>query len=42
MVTLAPVIEADSKAAAEQAAARLGFIDPWAHPVTPEEASLAQ
>jgi hypothetical protein len=31
------VVEAPSKLAAEEAAARLGFTDPWAHPVTHEQ-----
>ncbi len=38
---LRTVVEAPSKLAAEQAAARLGFSEPWAHPVTPEEAQRA-
>lgn len=38
---LRTVIEASSKRAAEQAAARLGFSEPWAHPVTPGEAQRA-
>lgn len=39
---LRTVIEARTKLAAEEAAARLGFGDPWAHPVTPEQVSQAQ
>ncbi len=35
---LRTVVEAPSKLAAEQTATRLGFSEPWAHPVTPEEA----
>jgi hypothetical protein len=31
------VVEAPTKLAAEEAASRLGFSDPWAHPVTAEE-----
>lgn len=38
---LRTVVEAPSKPAAEQAAARFGFSEPWAHPVTPEEAQRA-
>lgn len=38
---LRTVVEAPTKLAAEQAAARLGFSEPWAHPVTPEEAQRA-
>jgi len=39
---LRTVVEAPTKLAAEDAALRLGFGDPWAHPVTPEEARQAQ
>ena len=39
---LRTVVEAPSKIAAEEAAARLGFGDPWAHPVTAEQARNAQ
>lgn len=39
---LRTVVEAPSKLAAEQAAARLGFSEPWAHPVTSEVAQRAQ
>jgi len=38
---LRTVIEAPTKLAAEEAAMRLGFGDPWAHPVTAEEAKQA-
>jgi hypothetical protein len=39
---LRTVIEARTKLAAEEQAARLGFGEPWAHLVTPEEAKHAQ
>ena len=39
---LRTVVEAPTKLAAEEAAARLGFSEPWAHPVTAEEAQRAQ
>jgi hypothetical protein len=39
---LRTVIEAPTKLAAEEAAARIGFSEPWAHPVTAEEAQRAQ
>jgi hypothetical protein len=39
---LRTVIEAPTKLAAEEAAMRLGFGDPWAHPVSAEKAELAQ
>jgi len=39
---LRTVVEAPNKVAAEEAAARLGFSEPWAHPVTSEEAQRAQ
>lgn len=39
---LRTIVEAPTKIAAEETAARLGFGDPWAHPVTPEQASQAQ
>lgn len=32
------VVEAPTKLAAEEAAARLGFSNPWAHPITAEQA----
>lgn len=38
---LRTVVEAHSKLAAEQAAARLGFSEPWAHPVSREETQRA-
>jgi len=39
---LRTVVEAPTKLAAEEAAARLGFSEPWAHPVTSEVAQRAQ
>jgi hypothetical protein len=39
---LRTVIEAPTKLAAEEAAMRLGFGDPWAHPVTSDQAEQAQ
>jgi hypothetical protein len=39
---LRTVVEAPNKLAAEEAAARLGFSEPWAHPVTSEELQRAQ
>lgn len=39
---LRTVVEAPTKIAAEEAAMRLGFGDPWAHPVTSEQARNAQ
>src|SRR5438309_5149395 len=39
---LRTVIEAPTKLAAEEEAARLGFSDPWVHPVTPEQARNAK
>jgi hypothetical protein len=39
---LRTVVEAPNKLIAEETAARLGFGDPWAHPVTSEEARNAQ
>ena len=39
---LRTVVEASSKLAAEQEAARLGFSDAWAHPVTLEQAIKAK
>ena len=38
---LRTVVEAPTKLAAEEIAARLGFNDPWAHPVTAEQAQQA-
>jgi hypothetical protein len=34
---LRAVVEASSKSAAEEAAGKLGFESPWAHPVTAEQ-----
>ncbi|MBK9140588.1 MAG: hypothetical protein IPM17_17840 [Verrucomicrobia bacterium] len=39
---LRTVVEAPTKPAAEDTAARLGFNDPWAHPVTTEQAQRAE
>ena len=39
---LRTVVEAPTKLAAEEAAARLGFSAPWAHPVRPEEVEGAE
>lgn len=39
---LRTVIEAPTKLSAEEAAARLGFSEPWAHPVTSDVAQRAQ
>jgi hypothetical protein len=39
---LRTVVEAPSKTAAEELAAKLGFGDPWAHPVKPEEVEHAR
>lgn len=39
---LRTTVEAPTKIAAEEAAAKLGFSDPWAHPVAPEVARLTQ
>jgi hypothetical protein len=36
------VLDAPTKIAAEEAAARLGFGDAWAHPLTVEQARAAQ
>ena len=38
---LRTVIEAPTKLATEEEAARFGFSDPWAHPVAPEQARNA-
>lgn len=38
---LRTVVEAPTKIVAEEAAARLGFSEPWAHPVTSEVARQA-
>ena len=39
---LRTVVEAPTKLAAEELAARLGFGDPWAHPVKAEEIEHAR
>jgi len=39
---LRTTIEAPTKVAAEEAAAKLGFNDPWAHPIAPEVVRLTQ
>lgn len=39
---LRTVVEAPTKLAAEEAAARLGFSEPWAHPVTANDLQRAQ
>ena len=39
---LRTTVEAPTKIAAEAAAAKLGFSDPWAHPVAPEVARLTE
>ena len=39
---LRTVVEAPSKLTAEETAARLGFGDPWAHPVNSQTATRAQ
>jgi hypothetical protein len=39
---LRTVVEAPNKLIAEETAARLGFGDPWAHPVTSEKVRHAQ
>lgn len=39
---LRTVVEAPTKIAAEEAAARLGFSEPWAHPVQPGEVRRAE
>jgi hypothetical protein len=39
---LRTTIEAPTKLAAEEAAAKLGFGAPWAHPIAPEVVTLAQ
>ncbi len=36
------VVEAPTKNAAQETAARLGFNDPWAHPITAEQAKRQQ
>ncbi len=39
---LRTVVEAPSKLAAEESAARLGFSEPWAHPIRPQEVQGAE
>ena len=39
---LRTTVEAPTKIAAEEAAAKLGFSNPWAHPVAPEVAKLTE
>ena len=39
---LRTTIEAPTKIAAEETAARLGFSNPWAHPVAPEIVTLTE
>jgi hypothetical protein len=39
---LRTTVEAPTKAAAEEAAASLGFNDPWAHPVAPKMVKLTE
>ena len=39
---LRTVVEAPTKLAAEETAARLGFSEPWADPVRPEEVQRAE
>ncbi len=39
---LRTTVEAPTKIAAEEAAARLGFSEPWAHPIAPKVATLAR
>ena len=39
---LRTTIEAPTKIAAEEAAAQLGFSDPWAHPIAPEVVRLTR
>lgn len=39
---LRTVVEAPTKMAAEEAAARLGFSEPWAHPVSHEDIKNAR
>ena len=39
---LRTTVEAQTKAAAEEIAIRLGFGKPWAHPVAPEMAKLTE
>jgi len=39
---LRTVVEAPTKIAAEESAARLGFSEPWAHPVSREQVNHAE
>ena len=39
---LRTTVEAPTKSAAEEAAAKLGFNSPWAHPVAPEMVKLTE
>ena len=39
---LRTTVEAPTKIAAEEAAVKLGFSNPWAHPVAPEVAKLTE
>lgn len=39
---LRTTVEAPTKVAAEEAAASLGFTEPWAHPIAPKVATLAR
>ena len=39
---LRTTVEAPTKIAAEEAAAKLGFSNPWAHPVEPKVAKLTE
>lgn len=39
---LRTTVEAPTKIAAEEAAVKLGFSAPWAHPIAPEVARLTQ
>ena len=39
---LRTTVEAPTKVAAEETAAKLGFSDPWAHPIAAEVVTLAQ
>ena len=39
---LRTTVEAPTKSAAEEAAAKLGFSNPWAHPVAPEMVKLTE
>ena len=39
---LRTTVEAPTKTAAEEAAAKLGFSDPWAHPIASEVVTLAR